>query len=69
MTLREIVLESIAKQNAGASEEEIEGYIREKASTIGLYIETKSERSFSIRMSETGEVIRRDQNGYSYKPS
>ena len=69
MGMREIAIEAMKKRNAGIPQDEIHRFIRSQTSLMGITTEEDRGDWFSIRLTTTGEIIRYDQNGYSYSPS
>lgn len=69
MGMREITIEAMKKRNAGISKDEIHRFIRNTTSLLGVTTEVERGEWFLIRLTTTDEVIRYDQNGYSYSAS
>lgn len=69
MGMRQIAIVAMSKRNAGVSKHEIESFIRNKSALLGICIEENHpDEWYTIRLSDTGEIVRCDQNGYSYLP-
>ena len=67
MGFRELVLEAISMKNAGKPRTEIHRHIRRGAILLGQCAEHGDDSNFEIRRVETGEIIRFDDRGYSYR--
>ncbi|MGY4428511.1 hypothetical protein ACVWWO_000988 [Bradyrhizobium sp. F1.13.1] len=67
MGMRQIAIEAMRKRNAGVSTYEIDSFIRNQSALLGICVEENHpDEWYTIRLSDTGEIIRYDQNGYSY---
>ena len=69
MGMREIAIEAMKKRNAGISKDEIHRFMRSQMLLLGMTTEQDHGDWFSIRLTATGEIVRYDQNGYSYSAS
>jgi|tagenome__1003787_1003787.scaffolds.fasta_scaffold20857560_1 hypothetical protein len=69
MSLRKIAIEANKKREAGVSTDEINSFIRGRASLLGLYVEMSNGCVFEICLTATGETIRYNQNVYAYSAS
>jgi hypothetical protein len=69
MGMRELVIEAIRMRNSGKSKTEIDRYLRRESSFLGICTEEDNGDWYTLRLTATGEIVRCDQNGYSYSAS
>jgi hypothetical protein len=67
MGFRDLVLDAIRMKNSGASRMDIYTHLWKQTNTMGIVTATGDENGFEMRHTETGQVIRFDGDGYSFR--